>query len=69
MRSIAFDLHAWRGIGRAAQGDFFVFSVRLGFVTLSVCRACVIDRLLQLKALIDDAEKTIVDRQREFDGR
>lgn len=56
MRSIALSLHAWRGFGRAAQGDIFICSVRLGFMSLHVCRVCLVERLQQLKAVIEDVE-------------
>lgn len=63
MKSITLSFHGWRGFGRAEQGDFFVLSARLGFVTLHICRVCVIERLKQLKRLHTDAEQ----RRREID--
>lgn len=73
IKSISADFHGWRGFGRAAQGDFFIVSVRLGFASLHICRICLVERLQQLKQIVDEIEiasRDYPERQaRHWDGR
>jgi len=70
IKSIGTDFHRWRGFGRAAQGDFFVLSVRLGFLSIHLCRVRLVERLQQLKALVDETTRDNPERSaRHWDGR
>lgn len=64
MKAIYLRFHGWRGIGRERQGDLFSCACRLGFATLYICRACLVERLQQLKALAADAERQRRDGDR-----
>lgn len=41
-RSLDLSLHAWRGIGSDEEPDLFFWRWRLGFVTVTLCRVCVL---------------------------
>ncbi len=53
--SLSLDLHWWRGIGPDVEPELFVWRWRLGFVTLSVCRVCLLTRIHQLREAIQHA--------------
>lgn len=60
---IALELHWWRGIGPAVQRDLFFYGFRLGIVTISVCRVCVIDSYSKVRgAVVDAVRKAEGDR-------
>lgn len=65
MTGVYLRFHRWRGFGSGVQGDLFSVSRQFGFVTLYVCRVCLVERLQQLKALMSDAEQ----RARNNDGQ
>lgn len=50
---VSIEIHAWRGLGPVLQKDLFYFGFRLGFVTLSICRVCVIDSYKMLRESIE----------------
>jgi len=51
--SIEVSLHDWRGIGPDIEPDLFVWRYRLGFLTLTVCRVCVLAAYQDTKASAD----------------
>lgn len=69
MKAIYLRFNRWAGIGRAEQGDLFSCAFRLGFVTLFVCRVCLITRIQETRDTINEAIRQIEARHREFDGR
>lgn len=69
MKALYLRFNRWAGFGPVEQGDLFSSAYRLGFATLFVCRSCLVERLQQLKAAVEEAEKSIESRIREFDGR
>lgn len=48
--SLDLSLHAWRGIGPDVEPDLFMWRYRLGFLTLTVCRVCVLSAYQDAKA-------------------
>lgn len=50
---LSVELHWWRGIGPTVQRDLFFYGFRLGFVTLSICRVCVIDSYAKLREAVE----------------
>lgn len=60
--SLSLSLHLWRGIGPDVEPDLFVFRWRLGFLTVCVCRVCVLERYRKLKAAIGQAIATTEGR-------
>jgi hypothetical protein len=55
--SISLSVHWWRGIGPDIEPDLFLFRWRLGFLTFSVCRVCLLTRYRELQALVDEYTK------------
>lgn len=56
MTGLYFRFHGWRGFSLANdQGDFFHYVWRLGFVTIYVCRICVLDAYRNMKVAARDA--------------
>jgi hypothetical protein len=49
---IQIEFHVWRGIGPTVQRDLFFYGWRFGFLTLSICRVCVIDSYAKLRAAV-----------------
>jgi len=52
--SLDLSLHLWRGFGPDREPDLFLIRWRLGFVTVSVCRVCVLGRYRELRRRIDE---------------
>ena len=50
---ITLELHAWRGIGPTVQRNLFWYGYRLGFLTLAICKHCVIDRYAALRKVVE----------------
>jgi hypothetical protein len=63
---ISLELHWWRGIGPTVQRDLFFYGFRFGFLTLSICRVCVIDSYKILREAIDSRVKA--DQRRLDEG-
>lgn len=55
MNGLSLDVHGWRGIGPDIEPDLFVWRWRLGFLTLSVCRVCLLDRVRLLRGTAQQA--------------
>ncbi len=55
--SLALSLHAWRGIGPDVEPDLFFWRWRIGFLTLTVCRVCVLAAYQDVKAAKDRASR------------
>ena len=53
--SIGISLHMWRGVGPDVEPDLFVFRFRLGFITVSVCRASLLEAYRKLRRTIERA--------------
>lgn len=49
-RSLDLSLHAWRGLGSDIEPDLFFWRWRLGFVTVTLCRVCVLKAYQDAKA-------------------
>lgn len=48
--SLDLSLHLWRGVGPDRQAGLFLWRWRLGFLTLTVCRVCVLGAYREAKA-------------------
>lgn len=44
--SLAFEIHGWRGF--SVEADLFLKWMRLGFLSVGICRGSLIDRLLTM---------------------
>lgn len=64
-RSLDLSFHGWRGIGPDVQPDLFEFRWRLGFVTASLCKVCVLDAYEKLRGTIAETISTLEQRCRE----
>lgn len=65
---LTLELHWWRGIGPTVQRDLFWYGYRFGFLTLSICRVCVIESYRKLRETIEQSVETS-ERLREQEGR
>lgn len=75
-RSLAISFHAWRGIGPDVEPDLFFWRWRFGFVTLTVCRVCVLAAYWETKSALARAKaeaakyrQTIDTAVQEVEGR
>ena len=50
--SLGFILHWWRGIGPDVEPDLFFWRWRVGIVTVTVCRVCVLAKYQDTKAAL-----------------
>lgn len=50
---ITLELHWWRRPGLPAQRELFFYGICLGFVTLSICKVCVIESYRVLRETIE----------------
>ena len=56
MTALYFRLHGWRGFALAnVEPDLFAHVFRLGFVTVYICRQCLLDAYRKLRRAIGDA--------------
>lgn len=55
--SLILIVHGWRGVGR--DRDLFNVELRLGFVTVAVCRFCVNDRLRRIADRLHQISETL----------
>lgn len=67
--SLSLDLHLWRGIGPDVEPDLFLWRWRLGFLTLSVCRVCLLTRIRMFRNAAAQSIATLDQRVRERDGQ
>lgn len=63
---ITLELHWCRGFGPTVQRDLFFYGFRFGFITLSICRVCVIDSYSKLRKSV---EKRVEADQRRLDNQ
>lgn len=49
-RSLELALHAWRSFGPDEQPDLYFWRWRLGFMTVTMCRVCVLAAYQDAKA-------------------
>lgn len=70
-RGFCLDWHLWRGVGRSSQGEMFVFSIRLGFVTASMCKQCVAETYRALRARLESVADDLdpQSKLRRHDGQ
>lgn len=61
--SLDLSLHWWRGIGPDREPDLFLIRWRLGFLTVGVCRVCLLDSYRKLRATVVDAVETVETRR------
>ncbi len=61
---IALELHWWRGIGPTVQRDLFFYGYRFGFLTVSVCKVCVIDSYAKLREAVVERVRKDEDTSR-----
>jgi hypothetical protein len=59
---ITLELHWWRRPGLPAQRELFFYGICLGFVTLSICRVCVIESYAKLR---DAAAQALAELERK----
>ena len=69
MTSLSLDIHAWHGIGPDDEPDLFIWRWRLGFLTISFCRVCLLSRIRQFRSVAQQSIATLDQRAREADGR
>jgi hypothetical protein len=50
---ISIEVHFWRGWGPLIQKELFYVGFRLGIVTVSICRVCVIDSYAKLREAVE----------------
>lgn len=50
--SLDLSVHGWRGVGPDREPDLFLIRWRLGFVTVGVCRVCLLDSYRKLRRTI-----------------
>lgn len=55
--SLLLEIHGWRGF--EIDRELFCIAVRLGFVTLLVCRLSITDRMKQLRDKLDEIKKRL----------
>lgn len=67
--SLSLDLHFWRGIGPDVEPDLFVWRWRLGFLTLSICKVCLLSRIHQFRETAAQSIDRLDQRIRERDGQ
>lgn len=53
--SIDLSIHWWKGIGPDREPDLFLIRWRLGFMTIGVCRVCLLSKIHELRAVIREA--------------
>ena len=68
-RSFDLSLHAWRGVGPDEEPDLFVWRYRLGFLTVTTCRVCVLGAYQDARAEASRLRKAIADAVHITEGR
>lgn len=64
-RPLYIERVGWVGFGRASpQLDLFESTWRLGWWRLSVCKVCLVSRIIASRDAINDAVRTIEQRYR-----
>lgn len=58
-RSLDLSFHAWRGIGSEPEPDLFEWRYRLGYVTVMLCRVCVLAAYQDARAAAAKLRRTI----------
>ena len=46
---LSIELHWYRGFGPTVQRNLLFYSFRFGFLTIAICKFCVIDRYAMLR--------------------
>lgn len=54
---LSIEVHFWRGFGPTIQRNLFWYGYRFGFVTVAICKHCVIDRYAALRKTAEAALK------------
>lgn len=56
MKALYITFHGWRGINLAnSEPDLFSYVWRLGFVTVYVCKRCILDAYRRMRCTARDA--------------
>jgi len=56
MTGVYIRLHRWRGFSRSnVEPDLFHYVAKLGFVTVYLCKVCLLDAYRKLRATVQEA--------------
>lgn len=67
--SLDLSIHGWRGVGPDVEPDLFEWRFRLGFLTVTVCRVCVLTAYQDAKAEAQKLRGAIASAINITDGR